>query len=49
MDRFDFPLAKALTRRRLLAAGAGGAAATIAARALAADVDLRLPLSLIHI
>ncbi len=43
MDRFDFPLAKALTRRRLLAAGAGGAAATIAARALAADVDLSLP------
>ncbi|WBH15765.1 molybdopterin-dependent oxidoreductase [Sphingomonas radiodurans] len=43
MDRLDFNEARALTRRRLLSAGVGGGAAMIAARALGADVDLRLP------
>jgi hypothetical protein len=44
MDRLDFDAARALTRRRLLAAGVAGGGAMLAARALGADVDLRLPL-----
>lgn len=43
MDRLDFDLARMLSRRRLIAAGAGGGAALLAARAIAADIDLRLP------
>jgi DMSO/TMAO reductase YedYZ molybdopterin-dependent catalytic subunit len=43
MDRLDFDIARAVTRRRLLLAGAAGGGALIAARALGAEVDLRLP------
>lgn len=43
MDRLDFQAARAVSRRRLLAAGIGGGAAFAAARALGAEVDLRLP------
>ena len=43
MDRLDFNEARSVTRRRLLAAGVAGGGAMIAARALGADVDLRLP------
>lgn len=43
MDRLDFDMARAVTRRRLLAAGIAGGGAMLGARALGADVDLRLP------
>ena len=43
MDRLDFEAARSVSRRRLLTAGISGGAALIAARALGADVDLRLP------
>ncbi|OWK29893.1 molybdopterin-dependent oxidoreductase [Sphingomonas mucosissima] len=43
MDRLDFDAARAVTRRRLLAAGIAGGGAVLAGRALGADVDLRLP------
>ncbi|QNE30775.1 molybdopterin-dependent oxidoreductase [Sphingomonas sp. NBWT7] len=43
MDRLDFDVAQMVTRRRLLAAGVAGGGAMLAARALGADVDLRLP------
>lgn len=43
MDRLDFDTARALTRRRLLAAGMAGSGAMMAARAFGADIDLRLP------
>jgi DMSO/TMAO reductase YedYZ molybdopterin-dependent catalytic subunit len=43
MDRLDFDAARAVTRRRLLAAGIAGGGAMLAARAMGADVDLRLP------
>lgn len=43
MDQLDLSLARALSRRRLLAAGVIGGSATVAARALGADADLRLP------
>lgn len=43
MDRLDFDEARAVTRRRLLTAGIAGGGAMLAARALGADVDLRLP------
>jgi DMSO/TMAO reductase YedYZ molybdopterin-dependent catalytic subunit len=43
MDRLDYDEARSVTRRRLLAAGIAGGSALIAARALGADVDLRLP------
>ncbi len=43
MDRLDFEIARAVTRRRLLAAGLGGGGAMIAAQAFGADVDLRFP------
>lgn len=43
MDRLDFDAARAVTRRRLLAAGIAGGGAMLAGRALGAEVDLRLP------
>lgn len=43
MDRLDFHEARAVSRRRLLAAGIAGGGAMLAGRALGADFDLRLP------